>query len=624
MKAVILAGGIGFRMGELTKELPKPMLKIGNIPILEHQINLLRQYGIHDIIIIVNYLKDSIIDYFGNGEKHKVKISYFEEIVPLGTVGGIKEIEEQLQEDFLVFYGDVMINMHLGRFIDFHKKHNSDCTLVLHPNDHPFDSDLVETDETRRVIDFHPKPHPEGMLYKNLVNAGAYLMTPAIFPFIEKGKKADFGRHIFPAIYNKIKMFGYNTTEYLKDMGTPERLQEVEKSYTSGRIARSNYEFKQKAIFLDRDGVLNEERGLFKEPENLEVFDFVPEAVKMINRSDFKAIVVTNQPGIAKNILSLTELSKIHKKLETILGNKGAKIDELYFCPHHPDKGFPGERLEYKIDCNCRKPKPGMLLKAAEEFNIDLPKSYMIGDSGRDILAGLFAGCNTVGVMTGYGVKKTSILPDFFFPNMSEAVDFITSAPHEESFQKILSLVESSAKKPFIIGVGGNAKSGKSNFSSYIKMRFREEGKKTLKVLLDNWIIPEGSRSKEMNVFNRFRLSDIIKDITRLVNGLPISLCSYAHHPERGISLLEYDPFGCDIIIIEGVVALSCDELRKLYHTSIYLSANEKRRKVRIDEYYLWKGKTPEEIDHIYQSRLSDEYEIIEKDRKFADLVIET
>ncbi len=132
---------------------------------------------------------------------------------------------------------------------------------------------------------------------------------------------------------------------------------------------------------------------LVRNIDDFELIDGVTEAIKHINQSCFLAIVVTNQPVIARGEVSWEELHEIHKKMETLLGKDGAYIDGIYICPHHPDKGFEGERPEYKIDCNCRKPKPGLLLQAAKDFNIDLSQSIMIGDSERDVEAGLMAGC---------------------------------------------------------------------------------------------------------------------------------------------------------------------------------------------------------------------------------------
>ena len=183
-------------------------------------------------------------------------------------------------------------------------------------------------------------------------------------------------------------MYGYNTSEYLKDMGTPDRLAKVESDLLSGKITSMNYDNKRPAVFLDRDGVINEEISFIHTPEELKLFPYVPEAIKQINEAGFLAIVITNQSVIARNMCTEEELQNIHNKMETILGKARAKLDAIYYCPHHPDKGFLEERIEYKTDCTCRKPKPGMILDAAQQYNVDLENSFMIGDSERDIEAG--------------------------------------------------------------------------------------------------------------------------------------------------------------------------------------------------------------------------------------------
>lgn len=425
MKAVILAGGKGTRLGGLAKEIPKPMARIGSMPLLKHQIELLNKYGIKEIIILTGYLSEVIENYFKDGKDFGVNITYFKEEKPLGTTGGLKEIEDRLTEDFLVLYGDVMVDLNLKRLIRFHKSKKSACTLVLHPNDHPYDSDLVEVDKNQRVIAFHSKPHDENKYYRNLVNAALYIMPPQILKYIEKGVKADFGKDIFPKIIDKENLYGYNTAEYLKDIGTPERLEVVNKDYSTGKIKRFNNENKRKAIFIDRDGVINEEVGLLHKIEDFRLFPNADEAVKKINDSEFLAIIITNQPVVARNLCSIEQLEEIHKKMETLLGKKNAKLDAIYYCPHHPDKGYPEENPKYKIECDCRKPKIGLIKKADNDFNIDLKNSFFIGDSSRDILCGKNAGMTTIGVKTGFGCKESEIKPDYFFEDLNEAIDFI-------------------------------------------------------------------------------------------------------------------------------------------------------------------------------------------------------
>jgi histidinol-phosphate phosphatase family protein len=341
MKAIILAGGKGTRLGDLTKDVPKPMVLVADKPVLHHQVDLLKKYGITDILFIVNHLKDSIVDYFGDGKKWGVKISYFLEKEPLGTSGALKEIENDLKEEFLLLYGDVMINMNLKRLIDFHHRKKSDCTLVLHPNDHPYDSDLVEIDKEGRVNAFHSKPHDPDRYYRNMVNAGLYLLHPKVLKLYGPGKQ-DFGKDIFPEIFSQLNMYGYNTSEYLKDMGTPDRLKKVTADYLSQKIEKSNYDYPQKAIFLDRDGVINDDKDLIHKVEDFELYPFSAEAIKKINQSDYLGIVVTNQSVVARNLCTEEGLDAIHKKMDTELGKERVWLDALYYCPHQISRRKPG------------------------------------------------------------------------------------------------------------------------------------------------------------------------------------------------------------------------------------------------------------------------------------------
>ena len=178
-------------------------------------------------------------------------------------------------------------------------------------------------------------------------------------------------------------------------MGTPERYAAVCRDFESGRVQARNLKQKQKAIFLDRDGTINRHVGFLRNIYEMDLLPGSAEAIRKINQSGYLAILVTNQPVIARGEVTVGQLREIHNKLETLLGREGAYLDAIYYCPHHPDKGFEGEIPELKIDCDCRKPKPGMLLKAAEDYNIDLAASWMVGDSESDIKAGIAAGCKT-------------------------------------------------------------------------------------------------------------------------------------------------------------------------------------------------------------------------------------
>lgn len=209
-------------------------------------------------------------------------------------------------------------------------------------------------------------------------------------------EKIDLDRMLLKPLEGTGKMFCYDSPEYVKDMGTPDRYHAVCDDYQTGVVQAKSLSVKQKAIFLDRDGTINRYVGFLRRPDEMELLPGVVEAIKKINRSSYLAIVVTNQPVIARGEVTREQLDNIHKKMETLLGQEGVYIDALYYCPHHPDRGFKGEISELKINCNCRKPKPGMLLQAAADYNLDLSKSWMIGDSNSDKIAGINAGCNTL------------------------------------------------------------------------------------------------------------------------------------------------------------------------------------------------------------------------------------
>lgn len=622
MKAVILAGGKGTRLGNLTREIPKPMLPLLGKPLLEYHVELLRDYGITEIWILVNYLKDSIMQYFGNGAAWNVSIQYYEETEPLGTTGGIKAIESHLTEDFLVLYGDVLVNMDLHRLIQFHQNQKADATLVLHPNDHPYDSDLVELNQQKRITAFHPKPHPQDEYFRNLVNAGLYVLSPKILNTLPSGIARDFGRDIFPSIVTTHYLVGYNTTEYLKDMGTPERLKKVEADLLSGRVERKSYKYWQKAIFLDRDGVLNDDTEFIHRAEDLILYPDVPEAVRKINQSDYTAIVVTNQSVVARNLCSEEYLRVIHNKMETDLGKAGAWLDDIYYCPHHPDKGYPDENPEYKIDCDCRKPKPGMLFQAAADYHLDLRKSWMIGDNERDIEAGHAAGCKMVGVATGKGLKATSLIPDYFFFSLKEAVDFIVDEPYQSLAEEIKEQVIASSYHPFILAIGGNSQSGKTTLANYLKDYFIENNLSVLKISLDDWILPQDQRPSTHDVYYNFQVEKIQQDVQRILQGEEVQVSGYARHALRKPIPVSYRYNGERIILIEGVVALAIPILQKQTHLRLFKSISKTALEQRIRRFYAWKGYDEQKIQALWEERSKSEYLLIEQTSVHAHRII--
>ena len=403
--AVIMAGGKGSRLRSITNdEIPKPMVPVDGKPLLEYQVEKLKAYGIKKIVMIVGHLGEKIVDHFKDGKDFGVEIDYIFEKEPLGTAGAFYYLKDKIDaKDFMLVFGDVFFDMDFDRMEDFHFKNSALTTLLAHPNGHPYDSDLIQTDDTGKVIGFDSKHNVRDYWYDNMVNAGMYIINKRLLDLVKEPVKTDFEKDI---LANQVKLganiYAYHTPEYVKDVGTVDRINATVEELKSGLIQSKNLKNKQRAIFLDRDGTINVSKGFISKADDLELIPGTIDAIKAINKSGALAIVITNQPVIARGECSFEELHNIHNKLKTLLGKKGAFVDDIFYCPHHPDKGFEGEVPELKFDCECRKPKTGMIDEAVKKYNINLSKSYMVGDSTMDLETARNAGIKSVLVNTGF------------------------------------------------------------------------------------------------------------------------------------------------------------------------------------------------------------------------------
>lgn len=419
MKTIIMAGGRGTRIAELFPDIPKPLIPISNgretKPVLQWEIESLASQGFTDIVLTVSHMAEQIQAYFGDGASFGVNIEYFVEDVPLGNAGALFKMLEKLgQEPFLLLNADAVFDVDFRRMVNYHQEKRADVTLFTHPNSHPNDSGLIMAGIDGVVKAWLSKEDVRPEYYKNRVNAGLHVINPSVLGNAginvecigkkdENGKitKVDLDRQVLKPLCNSGRMYAYDSPEYVKDMGTPERYASVSADYANGVVESKNLINPQKAFFLDRDGTVNKYVGFLKDITQFELLPGVAKAIQMINNSGYLCIVVTNQPVVARGDVTVRELESIHNKMETLLGAEGAYIDRLYYCPHHPHKGFEGEVKALKIDCDCRKPKPGMLIQASKNLNIDLSKSWMIGDGESDIKCGKNAGCKTALISTG-------------------------------------------------------------------------------------------------------------------------------------------------------------------------------------------------------------------------------
>lgn len=408
MKAVIMAGGKGTRVASIKATVPKPMIEIDGKPILQYQVESLAKQGITDIVLVIGHLGEIIEEYFEDGADFGVHISYIREESPLGTAGALYYLKSSISDDFLLLNGDSVFDVDIGRFRDAHLKNGCLVTIFTHPNNHPYDSGVIIADEEGVVTKWLTREE-ERQWYKNRVNAGIHMISPELLERFVRPEKKDLDRDILKPLIAERQLHIYDSSEYVKDMGTPDRYYSVAADIRSGIVESRNLLHRQKAVFLDRDGTINKYVGFLTRIDDFELIDGVAEAIRRLNQSEYLVIVVTNQPVIARGEVTVEELNQIHNKMETLLGNEGAYVDDIFYCPHHPDRGYLGERTEYKVECSCRKPKPGMLLEAAKKYNIDLGKSWMAGDGMNDIKAGENAGC-----MTAYiGMGKKSGIPSY-------------------------------------------------------------------------------------------------------------------------------------------------------------------------------------------------------------------
>lgn len=427
-QAVILAGGKGTRLASRLAGKPKPLVDVDGVPLLRRQIEALAEYGVDDIVLLVNHAADQIAEFVARADL-PARVALIDDGQPKGTAGATLACLDRLEDRFAVVYGDTLFDLDVEHMISEHVVAGADATLLLHPNDHPADSDLVEIDRDGWITAFHPYPHDHGRNLRNLVNAAFYIVEKrALEPWAGKMGVGDFAKHLFPAMLTEgARLKGHVSFEYIKDIGTPARLDKAERHLRSGLVRRARRDRRQCAVFVDRDGTLNRLNGHISRADDLELFAHVGAAVKRLNDAEYRVVVITNQPVLARGECDETGLARIHAKLEAGLGADGAYLDAIHYCPHHPDRGFAGEVEELKRACDCRKPGTAMVEAAAQAMNIDLAQSWMIGDSTADIAMAERAGLRSVLVATGEAGRdgKWQAEPTFRAADFPEAVDQI-------------------------------------------------------------------------------------------------------------------------------------------------------------------------------------------------------
>ncbi|MFZ2154967.1 MAG: HAD-IIIA family hydrolase, partial [Bradyrhizobium sp.] len=491
------------------------------------------------------------------------------------------------------------------------------AALFLHPNDHPQDSDLVATDDDGRITGFHPYPHDSARYYPNLVNAALYWVNrQALAPWRNQGGTFDFAKDLFPAMLRQgLTLRGYSSPEYIKDIGTPSRLDKVCADFRSGKIERASLAHPQPMVFIDRDGTINREVDHLRDPDQFELLPGVESAIKRLNASEYRCCVVTNQPVVARGECSPEGLRQIHNKMETLLGRQGAFVDRIYYCPHHPHRGFPGERAELKIDCNCRKPKTGMIDRAAQEFNIARERSWLIGDATVEIETARRAGLKSVLVETGYaGLDyRAWATPDAIVPDLAAAVSFIL-----EQYPRLLSycsrLAENIGEGAMVL-IGGQSRSGKSTFASVLRDAILAQGKRAQILSADRWLMCEPVRGP--GVLGRYDMSTLQEMVDLLDDNKrrPATLALPGYHKLRREKIDAVETLSLassDIILIEGTVALALRAAGATESHRFHVDLDEDLRRRRVLHEYRLRGLTDAAALEVYSRRRRDEFPVIE------------
>lgn len=371
-QAVILAGGKGTRLKPLTLTTPKPMIRIHKKPFLEYIIGLLRDNGIKEVLLLTGYLHEQIEQYFGNGEKFGLSISYSHNSVNDNTGTRIRKAKDLIKKEFLLLYADNYWPLQLDDLYAFYKKKKRQGLVTLYAN-----QDNYTKNNTYVTQDGIVKQYDKRNKGKNLngVDIGFFILQKRVLDLLPE-ENCSFEKIVLTKLIEKKQLAGFLTYHKYYGLSNPERISTIEDFFAQ-----------KKVVFLDRDGVINKKAPQSEYITDWKDFVFLPhvkDALKLLRKKGYTIFIVTNQPGIARNMLSQKQLDIIHMDLLQETREIGGEIKEIFVCRHGWDEG-----------CFCRKPNPGMFFQAARKYNFNLYESYCIGDDERDIIAGQKAGCKT-------------------------------------------------------------------------------------------------------------------------------------------------------------------------------------------------------------------------------------
>ena len=634
MQAAIVAGGMGTRAVEMTAgRIPKALLPIAGVPIIFRQLRTLRREGIVRVNVLAGHLGDQLQTAIASeAAKLDLTVKIIIEAAPLGT-GGCLAALEPTAEDILVVYGDMLFDIALAPLQEFHSRKSALLTVVAHPNDHPRTSDLI-IEEDGLVKAVLPRDRPRTEDYRNLVAAGVYLASPTFFSRLDRGTKADMIHDVLPRlIASGGRIAAYNTPEYLRDVGTPSRHAVAERDVVSGRVEALNKAHRRPAIFFDCDGVLNEEPGSqgVLTANDVVLIPGAGTAVARARGAGLLTVAVTNRPQVAKGLVTFDGLDHILGRLEALLAADSGVLDRIYYCPHHPETGFPGEIPALKVRCECRKPGTLLLRRAVDELPIDKPRSALIGDSLRDIGAARAFGIWAYGVRTGAACRDSQRFlretgappkPHLMFDNVSEAVDFNTG--YDALVAPIVATMLARMRRktaPFIIGVCGRSRSGKSTAAHAIARVLIEQGVSCMHVQLDDWIVPASNRKPSSSVESRNRVDAMPEIVRALRDGKLVRAPGYDSATRNPGHVSTYDPVDQSVIVLDGIFA-GHPSIRNMLDFLVFATVPTELQRMRFAAFYRWKDFEDSAVEDLWRERSFDEWPAVDAQRDKADFVL--
>jgi histidinol-phosphate phosphatase family protein len=634
MHAIIIAGGLGTRAHSMTGDrIPKALLPVAGVPIVFRQMRALRREGVERITVLAGHLGAQLAAPLGEeaqalGLAFDIRV----EAEPLGTAGCLAALAPA-EGDALLVYGDMLFDLALAPLAEFHRRQDALITIVAHPNDHPRTSDLIR-ERDGRVTALLPREIARARDERNLVPAGIYLASADFFSRIPPGEKADMVRDVLPRLVAAgERVAAYNTPEYMRDVGTEKRHARAERDLANGTVAALNLRNRRPAVLFDVDGVLNEEPGTqgALDPDDVRLVPEAGAAVAAAHDAKLLTVAITNRPQVARGDITFDDLDAILGRLEALLSEQGGVLDRIYVCPHHPDRGFPGEVKALKIRCECRKPGALLFRRAIEELPIDRVRSIAIGDSLRDIGAARAAGVWAYGVRTGYGCRDTARypggadaapVPDLMFENVGEAVRFALA--YRDLAAPLATAVRErrgEPGRPLFVGICGRSRSGKSVIAHALVRALREDGESCLHVRLDDWIMPAAERKLDDGAEIRNRVDRLPAIVAALRRGETVTAPGYDAARRVAGPPATYDPSEKAVIVLDGVFAAHAS-IRSSIDLSAFVDTPEPVQRGRFAALYRWKGLDDAAMDELWRARIKDEWAAVDAQREHCDVII--